>query len=102
MAKIPGVNTFDGMLNERREKNTIDLLYYNHLESYAPTLIKTWSRINLTSGLNICKMVKKLNLKVDLSQQKAKNQNSWKHGLLLTFREITYLIIKANRMSRLT
>jgi len=34
-------------------------------------------------------------------QQKAKSQNSWKHGLLLTFREITYLIVKANRMRSL-
>jgi len=31
-------------------------------------------------------------------QQKAKSQNNWKHGLLLTFREITYLVVKANRI----
>jgi len=30
---------------------------------YAPTLLKTRSRINVTSGLNICKMVTKTELK---------------------------------------
>jgi len=35
-------------------------------------------------------------------QQKVKSQNSYTHDLLLTFREITYLIVKANIMNRLT
>jgi len=34
-------------------------------------------------------------------EQKSKSLNSWKHDLLLTFRERTYLIVKADRMSRL-
>jgi len=35
-----------------------------HLGPYAPTLIQPWSRINETSSLNICKMIRKTELKI--------------------------------------
>jgi len=40
------------------------LFWSVRLRLYAPTLIHIWSRINETSGLNICKMVKKTKLKI--------------------------------------
>jgi len=42
---------------------------WNHdfKRTYLPTLIKTWSRINVTSGLNIWKMVRKTELNLTLA-----------------------------------
>jgi len=39
----------------------------NLVIGYALTLIKTWSQINVISGLNICEMVRETERKVDLS-----------------------------------
>jgi len=54
-----------------------------HLGPYAPTLIQTRSRINVTLELNISKMLrKKLNEKVDLSHFISFNNMSYFESLV--------------------
>jgi len=43
--------------------NSVNPRYIQHLGPYAPTLIQPWSWINVSLRLNICKMVRKTELK---------------------------------------